>query len=60
MIRLVNQPGMDAVAVKLNSELTYDEEKIAQLWAQAFELAIEHPDKSIFELAAMLGGDDGI
>ncbi len=32
--RLERMPGMDRVAVKLNSGLTYEEEKVAKRWAE--------------------------
>jgi len=42
VMRLTNQPGMDRVAIALNtSGLTYSEESEASTWAAAFELAVE-------------------
>jgi len=39
VIHLTSIPGMDDVAVKLNSGLTWDEKETAKRWALAFELA---------------------
>lgn len=49
VIKLCSMPGMDEVAVKLNCDLTYDEEKVAARWAKAFELA--KGGGKLFELA---------
>lgn len=39
MLRLGAHPGMDAVAIKLNSDPTYREMEEAKMWAKAFELS---------------------
>lgn len=53
ILYLAGQPGMDSVAVKLNCGLTWDEERGAEKWALAFELA-KQPGRSLFDLAAEL------
>ena len=54
ILRLAGHPGMDAVAIKLNSRLTYDEEKTAKIWAKAFELAQRLGETTLFALATEL------
>ena len=56
VLKLVNMPGMDEVAVKLNCGLTYDEEQTAKRWAKAFEIASDpqHQNASLFDLASEL------
>ena len=39
VVRLAAMPGMDEVAIKLNSGLTWEEMLDARCWALAFELA---------------------
>jgi hypothetical protein len=52
IIKLSTTPGMDAIAVKLSCEPTYNELQVAEQWARAFEIAAqEGPD---FELANRL------
>jgi hypothetical protein len=52
VVRLARSPGMDVVSVKLNCSPTYDEIKIAERWAKAFELA--QRDGSVFQYAEEL------
>lgn len=52
IVRLASTPGMDAVSVKLNCALTYEEKQGAKMWATAFELA--QTDRPLFELAQEL------
>jgi len=52
ILTLAGSPGMDRVAIKLNSGLTYPEQEQAELWAKAFELAQKRGD--LFDLAAEL------
>jgi hypothetical protein len=52
IIYLAAQPGMDHVAIKLNCGLTWGEEKAAEKWFRAFELA--RTDRKLFDLAAEL------
>lgn len=60
VLRLARMPGMDAIAVKLNCGLTWEEEKEAEAYDAAFVLADaallkpEHDRPSIFELATEL------
>lgn len=49
---LAGMTGMDAVAIKLNSNPTYDEQRLAKRWAKAFELA--QRDGDVFALAEEL------
>lgn len=39
VLYLAALPGMDEVAIKLNCGLTWDEQRNAEVWAKAFELA---------------------
>lgn len=58
VLRLARMPGMDEIAIKLNCELTYDEEKEARLWSHAFEVAKKaRPDDKLFDLTAKLTKD---
>jgi hypothetical protein len=52
VLQLAGQPGMDEVAIKLNCGLTYDEQKRAEMWAKAFEIA--QKGGKLFDLAAEL------
>ena len=52
ILQLAKLPGMDHIAVKLNSELTWNEEHEALWWAKAFELADTEMD--VWALADML------
>lgn len=59
VLKAVNMPGMDEVAIKLYcSELTYDEEKTAQAWSKVFDLVSDpaHSNKNIFQLALIFRG----
>ena len=51
IVQLANS-GLDAVAIKLNSNPTYEELRQARRWATAFELA--QRDSDIFALASEL------
>jgi len=51
LLRLAQQPGMDAVAIKLNMEPTYEELKVAKAWADAFE-RVTDMDRKVFDIAA--------
>ncbi len=52
ILYLAGEPGMDSVAVKLNCGLTWDEQRAAEKWFRAFELA--RTDGKLFDLAAEL------
>ena len=53
VLRVVGEPGMDEIAIKLHcSSLTYDEERTARRWAEAFRIAESEPDLTIFDIAA--------
>ena len=52
ILHLVQLPGMDEIAIKLNCGATYDELQRAKRWARAFELASE--GGNAFELAKRL------
>lgn len=52
IIHLAQSPMSDSVSIKLNCGLTYDEQRAAQRWMRAFELAKE--EGSLFDLAAKL------
>ncbi len=52
LLYLTNLPGMDAVAIKLNSGLLYDEERQAARWFEAVQLAAE--GKTASEIAQEL------
>lgn len=54
ILRLVNTPGMDMLAVRLNCAPTHDEIVQAVSWARAFEIASEPGDS--FEQAVVLAG----
>lgn len=56
VMKLANTPGMDKIAIKLNSGLTWKEQQEAKHWAKAFELAKQGGD--IFVLASELFRSD--
>lgn len=52
ILHLAGLPGMDSVAVKLNCGLTWDEERSAERWYNAFKLGAT--DGKLFDMAAEL------
>ena len=52
IVYLAGEPGMDEIAIKLNCGLTWNEERAAEKWFRAFELA--RTDGKLFDLAAEL------
>jgi hypothetical protein len=53
ILHLAGLPGMDEVAVKLNCGLTWDEQRTAEKWFIAFQIA-RLTDQNIFEMASEL------
>lgn len=56
IIRLSGIPGMDVVAVKLNSEPTWEEQKSARMWAKAFSASATGDLLSAWANAEMING----
>lgn len=59
ILRLAQHPGMDSVAIKLNSQPTYQEIEQAKMWAMAFSNAtrsdLARPMDSATEIAKRFG-----
>lgn len=54
VLRLINMPGMDMVAVKLNMEPTHDELLVASAWREAFDQCAQEPQRRVLEIAEQL------
>lgn len=52
IVRLARDPMMDAVAIKLNAQPTFEEKRTAERWRAAFDLAAQ--EEKDFVLAERL------
>lgn len=53
VLRLINTPGMDMTAVKLNMEPTYDELLTATAWKAAFDQCVD-TERKVLAIAEQL------